>query len=42
MGKLDELYDLLEKLRTDENEREIEEIKKYVETGDTRKSFNKT
>lgn len=42
MEKLQELYDLLEKLRTDENEEEINEIKRYIEFGDARKSLRKT
>ena len=41
MKRLDELYDLLERLRTDKNEEEIEEIKRHIELGDTRKSFSK-
>lgn len=36
MEKLDELYNLLEQLRTDQNEEEIEKIKTYLETGESR------
>ena len=39
MGKIEELYNILEQLKTTENEEEIEEIKKYIEFGDTRKSI---
>ena len=35
MEKLDELYNLLEQLRTDDNEDEIEEIKHCLEFGKT-------
>lgn len=36
MEKMDELYNLLEQLRTDQNEEEIEEIKRYLESGNSR------
>lgn len=41
MERLEELYGLLEQLRTDDNEEEIEQIKRYIELGDMRKSFSK-
>ena len=36
MEKMDELYNLLEQLRTDQNEEEIEEIKRYLESSNSR------
>lgn len=39
MGELEELYKLLDQLQTEKNKKQIEEIKKYVETRETRKGL---
>ncbi len=41
MQKLEELYGLLEQIRTDKNEEEIEEIKRYIKFGDLEKALEK-